>query len=681
MITQPRQLAKVIGSLCISLGLFLAFSGLALAQGPTITATDPVTNEVGVALTNTISLTFSQAISPATVNTGTIVSQGMMGGLISGTYSVSGQNVTLTPSRALFSNEIVRTTATSGTQNLSGDNAEPYQWQFTAGAVTNRCVAGFTDISAGLTGVDNSSVAWGDYDNDGDLDILLSGQDNGANLVAHVYRNDGGAFTDISAGLTGVWFSSLAWGDYDNDGDLDILLSGQDSVGNRVTEVYRNDGGVFSNISAGLTGVTASSVAWGDYDNDGHLDILLSGVDSGDNPVTRVYRNDGGAFTDISAGLTDVWFSSLAWGDYDNDGDLDVLLSGRDSVGISVTRLFRNDGGAFTNIITSLIGVRESSLAWGDYDNDGDLDVLLSGRSGGNPAARVYRNDGGAFINIFAGLTGVLDSSVAWGDYDNDGDLDILLSGADSGGNPVAQIYRNDGGAFINIFAGLTGVLDSSVAWGDYDNDGDLDILLSGTDSGGNPVARVYRNDDCPPPAVTATNPLTNEVGVALTSPISLTYSQAISPTTVNTGTIVAQGMMGGLISGTYSVSGQHVTLTPSRALFPNEIVHTTATSRTQDLKDINAIPYQWQFTAGAVTDRCVAGFTDISAGLTGVSRSSVAWGDYDNDGDLDFLLSGRSGGLSTLTRVYRNDGGAFTDIGAGLTGVFWNSVAWGRLR
>ena len=105
----------------------------------------------------------------------------------------------------------------------------PTQWGFTAGPVKPRCLGGFVDSGPAddaLTGVNNSSVAWGDYDDDGDLDILLTGYDGSNTLVAKVYRNDGGVFVDIGAGLTGVNYSSVAWGDYDNDGDLDILLTG-----------------------------------------------------------------------------------------------------------------------------------------------------------------------------------------------------------------------------------------------------------------------------------------------------------------------------------------------------------------------------------------------------------------------------------------------------------------------
>ena len=211
----------------------------------------------------------------------------------------------------------------------------------------------FTEISTNLPGVYYSSVAWGDYDNDGDLDILLTGG-NVSGLISEIYRNDGnGIFTDIDADLAGVYMGSVAWSDYDNDGDLDILLTGGDGTGSaNISKIYRNDPGangsrVFTDIQAGLTGVYISNVAWGDYDNDGDLDILLTGtVVANTTEISKIYRNDPGpngsrVFTDIQAGLAVVECGSVAWGDYDNDGDLDILLTGGSSGGIS--KIYRNN--------------------------------------------------------------------------------------------------------------------------------------------------------------------------------------------------------------------------------------------------------------------------------------------------------------------------------------------------
>jgi hypothetical protein len=441
-----RLTAAVATALALSL-ITVAIVGLCEAEeavGPFhITHHDPSEHEVGVALTSNVQATFDDDVNASTVTSHTFVAHGHLGGLASGTFRYDGgtRTVTLNPDRAFHAGEVLRVSATSGISSTGGAVLGPYGWQFTAGPVVDRRSAGFTDIAAGLTGVRRSSVAWGDYDNDGDLDILLTG-----------------------------WY----W----------------DSVSNPLSKVYRNDGpSGFTDVGAGLTGVHAGSVAWGDYDNDGDLDILLTGSGAG----SKVYRNDGtSGFTDIGAGLARAWFSSVAWGDYDNDGDLDILLAGS-----SPARVYRNDGGgAFTDIEAGLPSVTSSSVAWGDCDNDGDLDILLTGSGAGS---KVYRNDGpSGFTDIGAAMTAVTISSVAWGDYDNDGDLDILLTGGANLG-PVSKVYRNDGSdTFHEITMGLTGVAFSSVAWGDYDNDGDLDILLTGEDSARNSVSKVYRNNSIP---------------------------------------------------------------------------------------------------------------------------------------------------------------------------------------
>jgi hypothetical protein len=585
----------------------------------------------------------------------------------------------------------------------------------------------FTNIPAGLREVYDSSVAWGDYDNDGDMDILMTGMATSAPpfSISVVYRNDGGGvFTDAGAGLPGVYWGATAWGDYDNDGDLDILLTGSTDGSGIISRVYRNDGGgVFTDAGAGLPGVTVGSSAWGDYDNDGDLDILLTGYYmGGPGIISRVYRNEGGAvFTDITAGLPGVDGGSAAWGDYDNDGDLDILLTGNTG-SEDLSRVYRSDGApantppaapgglsaqlagdalalswnastddqtpaaglcynlrigttpggseimpamadavngyrrvvqlgnaqkrtswtvrvppgvyywsvqavdgayagsafaaeqsagpvSFTDITAGLPG--GGSVAWGDYDNDGDLDILLTGEGGSG----VYRNDGGGlFTDIIAGLPG--GGLAAWGDYDNDGDLDILLTGAGDSG-----VYRNDGGGvFTDVNAGLPGVDDGSAAWGDYDNDGDLDILLTG-DTGSEYVSRVYRNDGG---------------GVFTNIPVSL---MGLLESSAAWGDYDNDGDLDILLTGYFLTAPPH------------------------------AVSLVYRNDGGGV-------FTWINAGLTGVCDGSVAWGDYDNDGDLDVLLTGPSVWWM-ISVVYRNDGGGvFTDIAAGLPGG--DSAAWG---
>jgi uncharacterized repeat protein (TIGR01451 family) len=651
-----------------------------------ITSHDPPQHAVGVPLTAPISATFNTLVNTTTVNNNRFVVHGNLGGLASGTFSwpYGATTAVLDPDRAFHAGEVLRVSAKRGilSDSLPQSNLTPYGWQFTAGEVRPRCVRRFSDINAGLAGVADGSVAWGDYDNDGDVDFLLTGRNIAGSRLSRVYRNNGAGasphFTDINAGLPGVDESAVAWGDYDNDGDLDILLTGRDAGLDPVTKLYRNDGGgTFTDVATTLRGGGRGSVDWGDYDNDGDLDVLITGIcGGGGTGCAEIYRNDrASGFTDINAGLPPMTAGSLAWGDYDNDGDLDVLLASA-----NYSEVFRNDGGgSFTDIDAGLPGVDESSVAWGDYNRDGDLDILLTGDRGSfpdyQPVSRVYRNDGGgAFTNIAAGLTGVREGSVAWGDYDNDGDLDVLLTGS-TGDGRVAKVYRNDAGTFTSFGAGLARAK-GPAAWGDYDNDGDLDILLTGSTASLH-VSNVYRNDRC---RVVAHEPGAHEVGVAPSDTISATFDANIDIGTVTSGTFFVHGHLGGMASGSFAQDGdtKTITLDPDRNFHAGEVLRVSVTDGICGHGGGGVTPYGWQFTAGPVLDRCVGDLIDIGGGLPGVRYSSVAWGDYDDDGDVDLLLTGGTG-AGRVSNVYCNNGDeSFTDIGAGLTAVNHSAVAWG---
>jgi len=480
----------------------------------------PLAHAIAVDANASITAAFDAEVDALSVNTATFTVNSEFAGRMTGTYTVSGAALEFQPSRPYLAGEQVRVVATAGIRSSEGDlSLRPRQWSFLAGPVRPACVGAvdvygaFTDSGATLLDLSDGAAAWGDYDGDGDLDILLTGATD-SQKVAKVYRNDGPlagsgwAFLDIEAGLPGVALGSAAWGDYDSDGDLDILLTGVAEPG-RLAEIYRNEGGAFTAIGAGLPGVDDSAAAWGDYDNDGDLDLLLTGQTDTDF-IARLYRNDGPSpdpgwtFVDAGVSLPGLDQGSVAWGDYDRDGDVDFLLTGQTAFSGFVADVFRNDGPpagsgwTFTATGAQLPGVDDSAAAWGDYDKDGDLDILLTGSTGfsGGRVARVYRNDGGSFKVIAAQFPGVTYGSAAWGDYDNDADLDILFTGWTLDYFETF-LYRNDGGVFSLASSGLPNVAHSSVAWGDYDQDGDLDVLLSGAEYPANPVTGVYRRVDC----------------------------------------------------------------------------------------------------------------------------------------------------------------------------------------
>src|SRR4030042_3417663 len=141
---------------------------------------------------------------------------------------------------------------------------------------------GFQEIATDLPNVSGGEAEWGDYDNDGDLDILLIGTDQSYNKISRVYRNSGGGVFDYQSqiSITGVMGGTADWIDYDNDGDLDIMLTGYSDSG-YISRIWRNNGNnTFTeqtNIS--FIGVASGSVAWGDYNNDGDPDVIITGAD------------------------------------------------------------------------------------------------------------------------------------------------------------------------------------------------------------------------------------------------------------------------------------------------------------------------------------------------------------------------------------------------------------------
>ena len=355
-------------------------------------------------------------------------------------------------------------------------------------------------------GVLSSSIAFADVDNDNDQDVLITGF-NGPEDISKLYTNDGdGNFEEVvETPFDGVSGSSIAFADVDNDNDQDILITGLiNSANQRVSKLYTNDGsGIFEEVlDTPFMPVFWSSIAFTDIDSDGDQDALITG-NSLNEPIAKLYTNDGDAnFTEVpETPFEFVWYSSIAFADIDNDGDQDVLITGYNNSD-NISKLYTNDGeGVFTEVLnTPFDGVSESSIAFADIDDDNDQDVLITGSTvvfPHEPITVLYTNDGnGNFTEVTdTPFDGVSRSSIVFTDIDNDNDQDVLITGANDSDQPIAKLYTNDGnGNFTEVIdTPFEGVWHGSISFADIDNDNDQDVLITGN-NGGEPISKLYRN-------------------------------------------------------------------------------------------------------------------------------------------------------------------------------------------
>ena len=354
----------------------------------------------------------------------------------------------------------------------------------------------FLERDFGFPGLAAGRATWGDFDGDDDLDMVITGINyNTYKDTTAIFRNDGTGFVDINADIPAFSNSDASWGDYDNDNDLDLLVSGYSATAGHITTIYRNDDSVFTDTNMLFTKLVSSVVSWADYDNDGDLDILMTGRLVGGAPVAKLYKNTKAQFTEVPNPFPGVFQGSISWGDYDNDNDLDLLITGLTFTD-QVSKIFRNDEHGFTETNIELVQVGYSTSAFGDYDDDGDLDILISGQSSEGPVSKIYQNNDQGFVDILANIKYARGGSVEWGDYDNDGDFDLIVTGYNEVDSTfIASLYENYHGSFVDTEIPIFGADESSCEWGDFDNDGDLDILLAGVNYFFGSFAVVYQNN------------------------------------------------------------------------------------------------------------------------------------------------------------------------------------------
>lgn len=351
----------------------------------------------------------------------------------------------------------------------------------------------------GIPNLLNGSAELFDANNDGDLDLAIMGNYSTASPADTRYgtilKNASGSISDDQISIVGLYNGSISVGDYNQDGWIDLLLSGQYSDTDFRTRLIKNNGGYdFEEVSVPFLGVDGKGSDFIDYDNDGDLDVLVSG-DEYDSDfqlaigAIRLYENLGNdKFKLVNTNFLNLDNPSTDIGDIDQDGDLDIVHMGYYFDNFEyVCMIYRNNGDkTFTLENSGLVGLENGDLKLIDYNNDYLLDIV---KSGNNYVANHFRsfyvatNDGTSFSETrYLDTLGVDYCHIEIFDFNFDDRPDILVSGNGEGDTTRAFLLENTGSEFKFSNEPILPAIKSGVmVSGDFTEDDRPDLIIVGT--------------------------------------------------------------------------------------------------------------------------------------------------------------------------------------------------------
>jgi hypothetical protein len=545
---------------------------------------------------------------------------------------------------------------------------------------------------ANFHGIEYGTTAYADIDGDNDQDLIVSGRNTSNQKTVTLYFNDGiGNFSEIlGTPFDGVYFSALAFSDVDGDGDQDILITGTNNSSQLTAKLYLNNGsGIFSiNPSTPFTPVNNGTINFNDIDNDGDQDVLITGLYTFNQRMTKLYSNDGlGNFSEIlGTSFEPVNYSAASFSDLDGDNDQDLLISGVNNANLRITKLYTNDGfGNFQEVLgTPFEEVEDGSISISDIDGDNDNDIFITGNNNSNQKiAKLYENDGLANFTESIGtlFPGVFSSSSVFSDIDGDNDADLLFTGYDSSSffQTITKLYQNDGtGLFTEVMGtNLDGVTSGIVDFIDVNGDNDEDLLIAGRNPLTQLICKLYDNN-----------------GLGTFFHVTGTPIEKVSLGSLTFGDIDNDNDNDLLVSGTSS-SNNHISYLYKNDGLGNfsQVLNTPfdgtklGTTIFEDIDGdndldvfISGINNSNNKIAKLYKNDGIGNFTEIlGTPFDGVGYSSIEFADIDNDNDKDVLITGSSATSLRTAKLYKNDGiGNFTEIpGTPFDSVYFGSIAF----
>lgn len=345
--------------------------------------------------------------------------------------------------------------------------------------------------SSSFTPIYGGNTIFLDLQADNDLDLIVAGfSENGR--IWEVYQNNDGIFSPLEEnpiGLEGCCQEAASI-DVDSDGDQDLIVSRAFYLNDLepVTMLYRNVNGFLEADEDFVLPYHSKNIISEDLNGDGSEDIILVELTEEFEEITRKFFNDGsGLFTEVSEDTIDESWYTSDMADMDGDGDIDLATFGYDE---NELLFYENDGfGNFTPVEMDFEGFYLGDLVFFDSDNDGDNDLIISGLIGNwEHVTKFYENEGNWTFSevpddVFKDLS---QGKVEAIDIDADGDLDIFLTGATNTPEDItfvfaSNLYINDGGVYTELLnQPFQGVVQGPISFGDVNNDGALDIFLTG---------------------------------------------------------------------------------------------------------------------------------------------------------------------------------------------------------
>ena len=536
----------VIAGYC---GLLLALlPGATRAQAPVATPLVPARNALTASRTADVRLSFSQNINSASAGNVRVYSA-QAGGRKAGTYTTSGGQVTFNPTGDFKAGENVFATVPATVTSTTGVAAVKQVYQFTT-AVTGAGHGNFQPGSDPSVGTRPSTMAVGDVDGDGDLDLAVA--NSGLVGTVSVRLNNGsGVFSgtqEVPMGPGGGSIYGTALGDVDGDGDLDLLAG--DITADVVSIRFNNGSGTFTGSQNVPSGGNPFSIVLGDIDGDGDLDFLAPNNDGGQ--VSMHFNDGSGVFSgatqlDIASYLT----NNLALGDVDGDGDLDLVApTSNQNAGNPISVCFNNGAGSFGLPQALAMPTACQDVALGDADGDGDLDIFAVNYATVNEVYIRLNNGSGSFGGGQNVALSARPYGIALGDVDSDGDLDFVTNCFVSTTSQILNVLRNDGtGSFTGAQTLPTGTSTGQrPVLADVDGDFDLDVLAPisiGSTAG---AVNVRLNQTFQLPTITSFVPASAAAGTIVT--VNGTNLTVINSFTIN-GALVPLLSITGTSSGT----------------------------------------------------------------------------------------------------------------------------------